>query len=310
MNRNSRIFVSGHRGMVGSALLRQLIQKNYSHLITATSDELDLRDINAVESFFYKVKPEIVFLAAAKVGGIKLNSNNQFNFLLQNLLIQNNVISAAIKFDVQRLIFIGSASAYPVDLKKPIREYDLLRGPLEASNEGYSLAKLTGLKLIEYANKELGKKFLTVMPANLYGIRDNFDEKKAHVIAAAIRKIHHSKLIGKNDVQIWGSGNSTREFVYVDDLAEACVFLMDNYFDNEHINIGSRENIRIIDLYKLVSKVIGYECKFTFDTNQPDSQGKVLDSTKLYNLGFIPKTSLEEGIRLTYNWYLKEVFNS
>ena len=310
MEKNSRIFISGHRGMVGSAILRHLIQENYSHLITASSDELDLRDLNAVESFFSYEKPEFVFHAAAKVGGIKANLNNQYNFLLQNLEIQNNVISTSIKFDVQRLLFLGSSSVYPVDSNKPVSEEELLKGLLETANEGYSLAKIIGLKLIEYANRELKKRFLTVMPSNVYGINDNFDEKSSHVMAATIRKIHEAKLIGNNEVKIWGSGNSKREFIFVDDLAEACVFLMNNYFDNKHINIGVSEEISMIDLYKLVSKVIGHKCEFIFDPKQPDSIRKKLDISKLITLGYIPKTSLEEGIRKTYHWYLEKGLKS
>lgn len=308
MRKEDLIYVAGHNGMVGSALVRQLKNQNYKNIITVNSSELDLRDSYMVHSFFSEKKPKYVFLAAAKVGGIQANVDFPYTFLMDNLQIQNNVIKCSIKFGVERLLFLGSSCIYPRLANQPLKEEDLMTGKLEPTNEGYAIAKIAGLKAIEYANKEFNKNFLSVMPSNVYGINDDFSEKYSHVLAATIRKIDNAMTNGDNYVEIWGDGTPKREFIYVDDLADACIYLMNNYYDKTFINVGSGHDLTILELHKLVAKITGFIGEFKLDKSKPNGiPRKLLDVTKLQGLGFKLNYSLEEGINKTYQWYLKEI---
>lgn len=306
MNKNDKIYVAGHNGMVGSAIVRALEKKGHENFILKQHNELDLTIQNEVCNFFKNEQPDIVFLAAAKVGGISANIANPVGFLMDNLIIQHNVINAAFKTDVEKLIFLGSSCIYPTKAQQPLKEEYLLTGPLEPTNEGYALAKIVGLKACEYYNRQYGTNYIAVMPPNLYGINDNFDLKTAHVVASLIKKMHMAKVNGDHQVEIWGSGNQYRELMFVDDMADATLYAADNYKGDSFINIGVGVDYTIRELSETIKKVVGYEGNLFFDTSKPDGMfRKVLDVSNFNQLGWKSKVSLEVGLRLTYDWFLK-----
>lgn len=310
MDKDSKIYVAGHRGLVGSAIKRGLEAKGYKNIIGKTHRELDLRNTEEVESFFKKEKPEYVFLAAAKVGGIMANNTYPADFILENLQIQNNVISMAYKYGVKKLMFLGSSCIYPKMCPQPIKEEYLLSGYLEPTNEGYALAKISGLKMCQFFNKQYGTNFISVMPTNLYGPYDNFDPNNSHVMPALIRKFHEAKIQGKDEVVVWGTGTPLREFLYSEDMADACIYLMETYEGNEFFNIGTGKEITIERLAELIKDVVGYEGKIIFDTSKPDgTPRKLLDVSKLKQAGWSYKTELKDGIKLAYEWYLNNCKN-
>lgn len=305
MEKNAKIYVAGHRGMVGSAIVRALKNRGYTNIITRTSKELDLRRQIDVEEFFAKEKPDYVFLAAAKVGGILANNEAPADFMYDNMILEMNVIHEAYKNNVKKLMFLGSSCIYPRMAPQPMKEEYLLTGSLEPTNEAYALAKISGLRYCEYLNRQYKTNFISVMPSNLYGINDNYDLKSSHVLAAFIRRFHEAKINGLKEVVVWGSGKQCRELLYVDDLAEACIYLMNTYSGNEFINIGMGKDISIKELANLVKSIVGYKGNIVFDKNKPDGMPKkVVDTTKLNELGWKYKTELEEGIRLTYRDFL------
>ena len=298
MNKESLIYVAGHRGMVGSAIVRRLIKAGYQHIITRTSAELDLRNQSDVNLFFKTEKPEYVFLAAAKVGGIVANNIYRADFIYENLQIQNNVIHASFINKISKLLFLGSSCIYPRLCPQPIKEEYLLSGELEATNEPYAIAKIAGLKMCESYKRQYGCNFIAAMPTNLYGPNDNYDLQKSHVLPAFIRKFHVAKEAGAETVEIWGSGTPKREFLHVDDLANACLFLMLNYNGESHINIGTGEDISIRDLALLVKKITDYQGELKFDVSKPDgTPRKLLDVSLIHNIGWQHTITLEEGIR-------------
>ncbi|MGL5051210.1 MAG: GDP-L-fucose synthase family protein [Fusobacteriaceae bacterium] len=306
MEKNSKIYIAGHRGLVGSAILRKLRIEGYTNILIKTSKELDLRDLKSVQIFFENEKPEYIFLCAAKVGGIGANMNYPVEFLLDNLNIQNNVISNAYKNSVKKLLFLGSSCIYPKECIQPMKEEYLLNGKLEPTNEGYSLAKISGLKLCEYYRKEYGVDFISVMPTNIYGINDNFSIESSHVIPALIRRFHEAKLKGEKELIIWGTGKAKREFMHSEDLAEALIYLMLNYSENTHINVGTGKDIEILELAKIIKNIVGYEGVITNDLSKPDgTPRKLLDVNRLNRTGFKHKVELEEGIKTVYEWFLK-----
>lgn len=305
-SKNSKIYVAGHNGMVGSAIVRKLKSTGYNNLALKSSKELDLRNPEDVTSFFNKERPEFVFLAAAKVGGILANSNFKADFIYDNLTIQNNVIKCAHLFNVEKLLFLGSSCIYPKNAPQPIKEEYLLTGLLETTNEPYAIAKIAGLKMCQYFREQYGCNFISVMPTNLYGTNDNFDLKTSHVLPALLRKFHQAKFNKENKVEIWGSGNPKREFLHVDDLADACVFLMNSYNKSETINVGTGEDISIKDLALLIKKITGFKGDLDWDSSMPDgTHRKLLDVSKIHNLQWKAKISLTDGIKLTYDWYIK-----
>lgn len=305
MNPSSKIYVAGHSGMVGSAIVRILENNGYSNIIRRRSSELDLKDQKAVEAFFESESPEYVFLAAAKVGGIGANISSPADFLYDNLMINSNVIHAAYKYGVIKLLFLGSSCIYPRLSPQPMKEEYLLDGKLEPTNEGYALGKIIGIKLCEYYNKQYGTEFISAMPPNLYGENDNFDPEHSHVIAALIKKFHEAKLNHQNEVVIWGTGKARREFMYVDDAASACLFLMQNYDKSEHINIGSGEDISIWELANLIGKVIGFKGEIVKDINKPDGMPqKLMDNSKIHKLGWKHSIGMKEGIEKTYSFFI------
>ena len=311
MTTKSRVFVAGHNGLVGSALLHELKQRAYRHIITRPRAELDLRNQRAVDEFFREQQPEIVFLAAAKVGGIHANNTERWEFLYENLLIQNNVLGNALEHDVLKVVFLGSSCIYPRLADQPIREEYLLTGPLEPTNEPYAIAKIAGLKLVEAANQEYGYHWLSLMPTNLYGPGDNFDLESSHVLPAMIRKFHEAKdraSRGSGEpVGLWGSGSAQREFMHVDDLARAACDLMESGASGL-FNVGSGEEVSIRKLSELVADVVGYDGPVEWDSTRPDgTPRKLLDSSKLRATGWIPRVSLVDGLRSTYDWYLANV---
>jgi GDP-L-fucose synthase len=306
MNKDSRIYIAGHRGMVGSAIHRHLVREGYKQFITATSAELDLRQPGAVNDFFSRHKPDYVFLAAARVGGIHANSTYPAEFLYDNLMIQNSVIHASVEHEVKKLMFLGSSCIYPKFAEQPIREESLLSGYLEPTNEAYAIAKIAGIKLCQACNRQYGSNFISVMPTNLYGYCDNYHPENSHVLPALLRRFHEAQAQGKSEVTIWGSGKPLREFMFADDLASACYFLMLHYDNPELINVGTGEEITILDLARLIARVVGFTGTITFDSSRPDgTPRKLMDSARLHTLGFRHKTSLEEGIALTYADFLK-----
>ncbi|MEO0132852.1 MAG: GDP-L-fucose synthase [candidate division WOR-3 bacterium] len=306
MHKNAKIYVAGHKGLVGSAILRKLESLGYTNLIYKTKSELDLTNELQTASFFSEQKPEYVFLAAAKVGGIIANRDYPAEFIYENLKIQNNVIHYSYLNKVKKLCFLGSTCIYPKLAPQPLKEEYLLTGPLEETNEAYAVAKIAGIKMCQAYNKQYGTNFISVMPTNLYGPNDNFDLTTSHVLPAFIRRFHEAKTNNAKEVVIWGTGTPRREFLYVDDLAEALIFLMENYEDSEIINIGVGEDIPIIDLAKLVARIVGYNGEIKTDTSKPDgTPRKLVDVSKITSMGWRPKTSLEEGIKLTYEWYLQ-----
>lgn len=307
MQLNSKIFVAGHRGLVGSAILKKLTEFGYKNIITKTRAELDLMDLNAVKSFFATEKPEYVFLAAARVGGIKANSDYIAEFIYQNLQIQNNIIHCAYLFNVQKLLFLGSSCIYPKFAPQPIKEEYLLTGLLEESNYGYAIAKIAGITMCQAYTQQYGCNFISLMPTNMYGINDNFDLNSSHVLPALLRKFHEAKINGNNFVEVWGSGKPKREFLYSDDLAEACVFMMKCDQADGLTNVGVGEDIAIADLSLLIKKIVGYQGQIKFDASKPDgTPRKLLDVSKINNLGWKAKVSLEEGIARVYQWYCSQ----
>lgn len=309
MNINSRIYIAGHRGMVGSAILRKLENSGYKNIITRTSKELDLRNQQAVEIFFKTEHPEFVFLAAAKVGGIVANNTYRADFIYENMMIQSNIIKQSHESGVQKLLFLGSSCIYPKLCPQPIKEDYLLTGALEYTNEPYALAKIAGLKMCESFRLQYGCNFISAMPTNLYGPNDNYDLNNSHVLPALIRKFSDAKNTGKNSVEIWGTGSPMREFLHVDDLAEACLFLMLNYNDLQHINVGTGIDISIKNLGHLVKEIIGFKGDLLFDTTKPDgTPRKLLDVTKIEALGWKHRISLQEGISMVWQEVSGNVF--
>jgi len=301
MNKQSRIYIAGHKGMVGSAIWRNLKAKGYTNLIGKTIDELDLLNQQAVADFFKKEKPEYVFLAAAKVGGIIANNTYRAQFIYENLQIQNNIIHQAYVHGVKKLMFLGSSCIYPKHAPQPMKEEYLLTGLLEETNEPYAIAKIAGIKMCDAYRDQYRCNFISVMPTNLYGPNDNFDLNKSHVLPALIRKFQEAKINNTTSVEIWGTGTPRREFLYVDDMADACVYLMENYNEKQFVNIGCGEDISIKNLALLVKDIVGFEGELIFDATKPDgTPRKLLDVSKLYATGWKPKVSLKEGIRRVY----------
>lgn len=307
MRENSRIYVAGHRGLVGSAIVRKLREDGFDNLLLRTHGELDLTRQEEVEKFFEGENPEYVFLAAAKVGGILANNTFPAEFIYTNLCIQNNIIRASYLSGVKKLVFLGSSCIYPKLCPQPIKEEYLLSGYLEPTNEAYAIAKIAGIKMCEFFNRQYGTNFIGVMPTNLYGPNDNFDLETSHVLPAMIRKCHEAKVSNKREVVIWGTGSPRREFLHVDDLADACLYLMVNYDGREIVNIGVGEDLTIRELAEMIAGVIGFKGKLRFDTSKPDgTPQKLLDVSRLNNLGWQAKISRKEGIRRTYDWYLDQ----
>jgi len=305
MKPTDAIYVAGHRGMVGAALVRLLRARGHNNLLLRTRAELDLCDTNAVRAFYDKHRPDYVFVAAAKVGGIWANSTQSVEFLSENLQIELNVINSAYAVKVKKLLFLGSSCIYPKLAPQPISEDSLLTGSLESSNEPYALAKICGIRLCQAYAKQYGANYISAMPTNLYGTEDNFDLQTSHVLPALIRKFHIAKDEGRPSVTLWGTGSPYREFLHVDDLAEACLFLMDNYDSPELINVGCGQDITIRELAALVGKVVGFSGQLEWDTTKPDgTPRKLLDVSRLNKLGWKASTPLEEGIRATYQWWL------
>ena len=301
MQKNSKIYVAGHRGLVGSAILRALEKQGFTNLITRTSSEVDLRDYNQTADFFAKEKPEYVFLAAAKVGGIQANNTYRADFLYENLMIQNNVIHQAYVNNVKKLLFLGSSCIYPKMAPQPLKEDSLLTGTLEPTNEPYAIAKIAGIKMCDAYRSQYNSNFISAMPTNMYGPNDNYDLNNSHVLPALLRKFHEAKEQNHPEVVVWGTGTPLREFLHSDDLAEACIFLMENYNDFGHVNVGIGEDISIKDLAFLIKKIVGYEGNLVWDTSKPDgTPRKLMDVTKINNLGWKAEIGLEEGITKVY----------
>lgn len=306
MDKNSKIYVAGHRGLVGSAIVRGLRKKGYENIIGRTHEELDLENEVDVDKFFEVEKPEYVFLAAAKVGGIYANSTYPADFIYKNLKIQNNVIGSAFKHNVKKLMFLGSSCIYPKMCPQPIKEEYLLSGYLEETNEGYALAKISGLKMCQFFNKQYGTNYISVMPTNLYGPYDNYSGINSHVMPALIRRFHEAKINNTPEVVVWGSGTPLREFLYSEDMADACIFLMETYEGNEFFNIGTGKEVTIKELAEMIKDVVGYEGKIVWDASKPDgTPRKLLDVSKLEKAGWKYKVELNEGIKLAYQWFLE-----
>ena len=306
MELNSKIYVAGHNGMVGSAITRKLKELGYTNIIKRTRKELDLLNLSDVINFFIKERPEYVFLCAAKVGGIKANVDFPGDFIYENLTIQNNIIKCSKDFNVIKLLFLGSSCIYPKMAPQPIKEEYLLSGYLEPTNDAYALAKISGIKMCQSYNFQHGTNFISVMPTNLYGYNDNYDLNSSHVLPAMIRKFHDAKIKGQLFTELWGTGTPLREFLFSEDLADACLFLMDNYDGSEIVNIGTGEDITIKDLALLIKDIVGFEGEVLFDESKPDgTPRKLLDVSKLKELGWVYKTELREGIEKTYKDYVK-----
>jgi len=307
MKLDSTIYVAGHRGLVGSAIVRYLKHKGFKNIITRTHSELELLDTASVQNFFFETKPEYVFLAAAKVGGIHANKTYSADFIRENLIIQTNVIHEAWRNGVKKLMFLGSSCIYPKYCPQPIKEEYLLSGKLESTNDSYAIAKIAGIKTCQSYNEQFGTRFISVMPSNLYGINDNFHPENSHVLPALLRKFHEAKIANSKSVSIWGNGESRREFLYSDDLAEGALFLMENYDDNEIINIGFGNDITILELSDTIRKVVDYSGNLEFDESRPNgTPQKLLDISKINSLGWSPKISLEDGIDMVYQWFIKQ----
>lgn len=308
MEKDNRIYVAGHTGMVGSAIVRRLKNKGYNNIVCKTHAELDLTNQAAAEKFFDEEKPEYVFLAAAKVGGIHANSTYPADFIMENMLIACNTIRSAYINSVSKLMFLGSSCIYPKMCPQPIREEYLLAGPLEPTNEAYALAKISGIKMCQSYNKQYGTKYICAMPASLYGVNDRFDINNSHVIPSMIIKIHDAKITDKPFVELWGTGTPLREFLYVDDMADACIFLMETYEGNDFINLGSGQEISIKNLAETIKRVIGYQGEITYDASKPDgTPRRVLDNSRIEETGWLPKVDIEEGIRREYEYYLNYI---
>jgi GDP-L-fucose synthase len=318
MEKNAKIYVAGHRGLVGSAIIDNLHARGYTNLVCKTHEQLDLLDQRAVGEFFATEKPQYVFLAAAKVGGIVANNTYRADFIYENLMIQNNIIHQSYLHGITKLMFLGSTCIYPKNAPQPMSESCLLTDTLEYTNEPYAIAKIAGIKMCESYNLQYGTNFISVMPTNLYGIGDNFDLEKSHVLPALLRKIHEAKLSNTPSVEIWGSGKPRREFMYNEDMADACIYLMENRdfkdmfsttheIRNTHINIGTGEDISIADLAQLIKTIVGYTGELVYNTAKPDgTMVKLTDPSKLHALGWKHKVQLEEGIRRVYAWYLAQ----
>lgn len=301
MNTNNKIYVAGHRGMVGSAILRKLQSRGFKNIITRTSKELNLCDQQAVKNFFSKEKPEYVFIAAARVGGINANNTYRADFIYENLMIQSNIIHASYENKVKKLLFLGSSCIYPKFAPQPLKEEYLLTGLLEHTNEPYAIAKITGIKMCDAYRAQYGCNFISAMPTNLYGPNDNYDLNNSHVLPALLRKFHEAKKNKKPFVEIWGTGTPKRELMHVDDCADACLFLMEKYNDAGHINIGTGKDISITDMALLIKKMVGYDGELKYDTSKPDgTPRKLMDISKIHSLGWKHKIDLEEGIRMVY----------
>jgi GDP-L-fucose synthase len=304
MNKSDKIFVAGHRGMVGSAICRKLQQEGYAQVITRTSTELDLTDQKAVNAFFEFEKPQFVFLAAAKVGGIHANNTYRADFLYHNLMIESNVIHASHVHGVQKLLFLGSSCIYPKMAPQPLKEESLLTGTLEYTNEPYAIAKIAGIKLCEAYRDQYGSNFISAMPTNLYGPNDNYDLQNSHVLPALIRKFHEAKINQSPSVEVWGTGSPLREFLHVDDLAEACYFLMQQYNDKQFVNVGCGEDLSIKSLAEMIQTIVGFQGELIWNTEKPDgTPRKLMDISMIKALGWSPKISLAEGIAAVYNEY-------
>ncbi len=307
MNRSEKIYVAGHRGLVGSALMRLLHARGLENIVARSRAELDLRNEGAVARFFAEEKPEIVLLAAARVGGIKANSEAPVEFLLENLQIQNNVICAAHQSGVRKLVFLGSSCIYPKFAPQPISESALLTGTLEPTNQAYAVAKIAGIELCQAFAREYGANFISAIPTNLYGPGDQFDLQHSHVLAALLRKAHEAKVSGARTMQVWGSGEPRREFLHVDDLANAVLFLLEHYDSPDIINVGCGEDITVRALARLICEIVGLEAELGFDRTKPDgTPRKLLDSSRITNLGWKPQIALRDGIARTYEWFLEE----
>lgn len=308
MNKTDKIYVAGHRGLVGSAIVRSLERSGYTNIIGRTHKELDLTDQAAVRAFFEEEKPDIVILAAAKVGGINANNTAPADFAYENMQIQCNVIDCAHRYKVKKLLFLGSTCIYPRMAPQPIPESALLTGPLEETNEAYAIAKISGLKMCQFYKKQYGDNFISCMPTNLYGPHDNYELKGSHVLPAMIRKFHEAKINGEKTVELWGTGTPLREFLYVDDMADACVFLLENYDGMEHVNIGTGKELTIKELAEKVKEAVGFEGEIIWNKDMPDgTPRKLTDVTKLHALGFKHKVDLDEGIKLAYEWFKENV---
>ena len=309
MLKSAKIYVAGSNGMVGSAIVRTLEAKGYSNIVVKSSKELDLKNQQAVHDFFNQEQPEYVFLAAAKVGGIHANNTYPATFIYDNLMIQSNVIQAAYEFNVKKLLFLGSSCIYPKFAPQPIKEEYLLTGSLEPTNEAYAIAKIAGLKMCQFYKQQYGCNFISAMPTNLFGINDNFNLENSHVLPALLRKFIEAKQNNKQEVTIWGSGTPMREFLFVDDLAEACLFLMESYNGVETVNIGTGEDVSIKELAETIMNIVGFEGNLIFDASKPDgAPRKLLDVSKINALGWKHQTNLEEGIQKTLNWIQKNNF--
>ena len=305
MDLQEKIYVAGHRGMVGSAIVRALKKAGHTQIIGRTSEELDLRDGAAVKEFFAQEKPTYVIMAAARVGGIHYNSTAPYDFIYDNLIMSTNVIEAARQSKAKKLLFLGSSCIYPKLAPQPIKESSLLTGPLEATNEAYALAKIAGIKLCTFARQQYGCDFISAMPCNLYGPGDNFSLENSHVLPAIIRKMNEAKLRGDAAVKLWGTGLPLREFLHVDDLAQACLLLMDKYSEPGTINLGSGQEVTIQALAETIAMIVGYHGKLEFDKSKPDgTPRKIMDNSRIQALGWTPKTSLKQGIQEVYQWYL------
>lgn len=301
MDKNAKIYVAGHRGLVGSAILRALENQGFTNLVTRTSQELDLRNYQYTADFFAEEKPDYVFLAAAKVGGIQANNTYRADFLYENLMIQNNVIHQAYVNNVKKLLFLGSSCIYPKMAPQPLKEDSLLTGTLEPTNEPYAIAKIAGIKMCDAYRSQYNSNFISAMPTNMYGPNDNYDLNNSHVLPALLRKFHEAKEQNHPEVVVWGTGTPLREFLHSDDLADACIFLMQNYDDFGHVNVGIGEDISIKDLALLVKQIVGYEGQIVWDTSKPDgTPRKLMDVSKINNMGWKAKIGLEEGITKVY----------
>lgn len=310
MKKSETIYIAGHNGLVGSAITNRLFRMGYNKLITVNHKDLDLTRQEDVEAFFKCKKPDNVILAAAKVGGIMENSRYPADFIHSNLTIQSNIIHSSYTNNVKKLLFLGSSCIYPKLCPQPMKEEYLLSGKLEPTNDAYALSKIAGIKMCQSYNRQHGTNYISVMPTNLYGPNDNFDLESSHALPAMMRKIHEAKVKGENTVKIWGTGNPKREFLYIEDLADACIFLMENYNDSEIINIGTGKDLTIQELAELIAEVVGYTGNFAFDITKPDGTPvKRLDVSKLNNLGWKAQTSLRDGLEKTYLWFLNDFKN-